>query len=381
MIKNLKGKISAIIMVFLLISLQVFAFTGCSLPAASTGKETTGTSSRNVSETTGQNTDGSAKLTESTTGTVSQESNTANNQQQAVQTGTKTGRIPVVLYYQDADRFLVPVTRWIEKQQGIAKAALAGLTDSAINREELQYYGLYPVIPVNTDVLGINIKEGIATVDFDKNLLNFKDKASEKTMLTSVVYTLTSFKTISGVRFLVNGYEQKELNNGTNISGIFYRDEMMINTGETLDGIDVHKTDVYMLKKANENYTYFVPVSVAYKGENTEPDPLKLFELLTKKTGNESLYNEIPEGTEISNASVKGGILTVDFNSKLAGYGGGNTREDAVVRQILYTSGQLKGVTKVRLLIDGKKAELPEGTDLSSPVSIPSSINGVIDNM
>ena len=73
--------------------------------------------------------------------------------------------IPVTLYYQDIDGYLIPMTRWVDKQPGIARAALDGLTDSAITREELRYYGIYPVLPVNTEVLGINIKDGIAIVD------------------------------------------------------------------------------------------------------------------------------------------------------------------------------------------------------------------------
>lgn len=373
--KNIKRKITAILLVFALVLLQLLVFTGCSLPASNNDKSLSDLSSLFGGETTSSTVESGAS-TESTTGTTSQESNTADSQ--AVQTVTKPGTIPVVLYYQDADGYLIPVTRWVEKQQGIAKAALAGLTDSAITREELQYFGLYPVIPVNTDILGINIKEGIATVDFDKNILNLGDKAGEQRMLNSMVYTLTGFKTITGVRFLINGYEQKTMKNGTDMSGIFDRSRMMINSTEEINRSDMHKADVFLLKRANDNYTYFVPVSVAYTGENTEPDPLKLFEMLLQKSGDENLFSEIPQGTEISSTSLKNGILTADFNASIA-ESGGNTKEDAIIRQILYTAGQLKGVSKVKMLINGKTPEMSEGTDLSAPVGIPTSINSVID--
>lgn len=374
--KNIKRKINALLLVLVLVLLQLFAFAGCSLPVSNSDKSSSDLSSLFGSETTGSSTDESATSTESTTGTTTQQSNTTDSQ--AVQTVTKPGTIPVVLYYQDADGYLIPVTRWVEKQQGIAKAALAGLTDSAITREELQYFGLYPVIPVNTDILGISIKEGTATVDFDKNVLNLADKGSEQRMLTSMVYTLTGFKTITGVRFLINGYEQKTMKNGTDMSGIFDRSRMMINSTEDISGSDMHKADVFLLRRANDNYTYFVPVSVTYTSENTEPDPLKLFEMLLQKPGDDNLFSEIPQGTEISSTSLKNGILTVDFNESIA-ESGGNAKEEAIMRQILYTAGQLKDVTKVKMLIDGKTLEMSEGTDLSAPVGVPTSINSVID--
>ena len=47
------------------------------------------------------------------------------------------------------------------------------------------------------------------------------------------------------------------------------------------------------------------------------------------------------------------------------------------MKQILYTMKQINGIEKVRILIEGKKGDLPEGTDISNPLLIPDKINKV----
>ena len=48
----------------------------------------------------------------------------------------------ITLYYRNKEGLLVPVTRKVMKQEGLAKAAISGLVDEAITREQLVYYGL-----------------------------------------------------------------------------------------------------------------------------------------------------------------------------------------------------------------------------------------------
>ena len=40
---------------------------------------------------------------------------------------------------------------------------------------------------------------------------------------------------------------------------------------------------------------------------------------------------------------------------------------------------QIEGVERIRILIEGKSEELPEGTDISRDIAIPTEINDVID--
>ena len=90
------------------------------------------------------------------------------------------------------------------------------------------------------------------------------------------------------------------------------------------------------------------------------------------------LTSDLPEGTRIIESSLKGNLLTLNFNRALTKYGG-NAREDGLLKQILYSMKQIEGVERIRILIEGKSEELPEGTDISRDIAIPTEINDVID--
>jgi len=286
-------------------------------------------------------------------------------------------RRPVTVYYQDGDGYLVPMTRWILLQQGIARAAVSLSIDSAIAREEVAYYGIYPVIPEDTDILGIDIRNGIATIDFDRHLLNYSNEASERNIVASIVYTLTEFKTINKVRILINGYTQDILKYGTNISNALGRGDISINTNTSLLEVGTGKVDVFLLKKANEGFTYLVPVSVTdvnFDGELTEI----LVKQLLGKVASGSMYTEMPDDVNLLDCSTVYDVLTLDLSENFTSYGG-NAREEGILKQLAYTVRQVEGIKSLRILVEGRKVELPEGTDISSGLKIPATINDVMD--
>lgn len=287
-------------------------------------------------------------------------------------------KLPVTLYYQDGDGYLVPMTRWIENQQGIARAAVNGLIDSAITREEIEYFGVYPVLPVNTEVQGINIKDGTATIDFNRSLLGYKDQASERNLVASVVYTLTEFSTINDVRILVNGYPQKVLKYGTDISGPLSRRNVPVNSAEATVGSNFAKADIYCFKKANEGFTYLLPVSVEYGPAGEELKPETLVNLLFKGETDERLMSEMPADAKLIGSSTGEGILTLNFDAAFTKYGG-TAKEEGILKQLAYTMKQLQKTGRIKIQVEGEPAELPEGTDISKGLSIPKTINDYID--
>lgn len=289
-------------------------------------------------------------------------------------------RLDITLYYQDKDGYVIPATRKVEKQEGIAKAALNALVDNALNREEIEYYGLYPVFPQGTQILGMTIKEGIAWVDFNSKLLNYKSNVEERNIITSIIYTLTEFKTISGVRILINGYTVGKLEYGTEISDVLDRYNIMINTSEVNVGEAAGKLDAYFFKRVNEEHIFTLPVSFKSMNMEDSDKPEMIVELLRDGAKEEKYFTQIPGETALTNSSLEEKRVVLDFNSGLTSYGGGNTREDGIIKQILYSMKQIKGVEKVKILINGGSKGLPEGTDISKELVVPNEINNVIDN-
>lgn len=286
--------------------------------------------------------------------------------------------ILVTLYYRDKDGLLVPVTRNVVKQEGMAKAAISGLVDEAVTREQLGYYGLYPVLPQETKIKGMTIKNGSAVIDFSKEFMDLATKEDEKLAVSSVVYTLTGFKTISDVSIRVEGKTVSELKNGTDLSGIKSRGNTFINSDETQLKDGYVKCDLYYITAGNAEYNYIVPVSVQLESGTDNQLPVRIFEELSKKPSNSKYFTSIPEGTKLLSCNMQQDTAVLDFSSQLTNYGG-NEKEDSLINQIYYTLNQLKGIVKAKILIGGKETTLPEGTEIAVSKNLPTAFNSVMD--
>ena len=98
---------------------------------------------------------------------------------------------------------LVPTLRVVPKTTGVARAALNALLDA--DTVIAKYPQLSTGIPSGTKLLGIAIKNGVATVDFSSEFESGGGSASAKYRLGQVTYTLTQYPTVRSVLFQVEG--------------------------------------------------------------------------------------------------------------------------------------------------------------------------------
>ena len=100
---------------------------------------------------------------------------------------------------------LVPVLREIPKTQAVGAAALNALLAGPNDAELGARPAMYTVIPEGTRFLGLRIEGGIATVNLSREFESGGGSASVLGRLAQVVYTLTQFPTVQGVRFELDG--------------------------------------------------------------------------------------------------------------------------------------------------------------------------------
>jgi germination protein M len=98
---------------------------------------------------------------------------------------------------------LVPTLRVVPKTTGVARAAMEALLYSDKIRDT--YPQIATAIPAGTKLLGISIKNGVATVDLSRDFESGGGSASAYYRLGQVVYTLTQFSTVRSVLFQVEG--------------------------------------------------------------------------------------------------------------------------------------------------------------------------------
>jgi germination protein M len=98
---------------------------------------------------------------------------------------------------------LVPTLRVVPKTAGVARAAMEALLDP--DPITGKYDEISTAIPSGTKLLGIAIKNGVATVDLSGEFATGRGSASARDRLGQVVYTLTQFSTVRAVLFQLDG--------------------------------------------------------------------------------------------------------------------------------------------------------------------------------
>ncbi|MGO1713077.1 MAG: GerMN domain-containing protein, partial [Senegalia sp. (in: firmicutes)] len=215
-----------------------------------------------------------------------------------------------VIYYKDKRNLLIPVSRNISWDTGIAKKTLSYMVNNDENQTDMVKSGLIPVLPTGSQVLGMSVNEetGVSKVNFSKEILNTSDKTEEVSLVNAIVYTLTEFSTIDKVEFMIEGEVKETLTYGTDISEPIERRDINLvdNNGDS-------KVVVYYKGTTNGEYEYYVPVTktVASSTSDIYTAVEELFEGPPKDSG---LYTDIPMGVDLKGIEVKDNVALIDLS-------------------------------------------------------------------
>jgi hypothetical protein len=100
---------------------------------------------------------------------------------------------------------LVPVLREIPATTGVASAAVRQLIAGPNPNELGARPAMYTSVPTSTKLLGLTIKNGIATVNLSSEFESGLNTAIGDARYAQVVYTLTQFSTVTSVLLQVEG--------------------------------------------------------------------------------------------------------------------------------------------------------------------------------
>lgn len=259
-----------------------------------------------------------------------------------------------VVYYEDGDGYLVPVQREVVRQDGIAKATLNLMVQSARNDMDAARLGLVPVVPEGT-TFDLDISQGHARVDMSRQALAASDKDQEENMRTAIVWALTEFDTVKDVSFLVDGQQRDTLTHGTNISGAYTR--VGLNQEEPVQDVfaDANEVQVFF---PTQNDRLLVPVSrTVYSDDDVAT---AVFEFLRGPKADSGLNTPLPEDVRLLGVEVKDGVVTINFSDafrKIAEHSDGGVQ---AMRALMLTCTRYPGIKKVKILVDGEPYQLPE---------------------
>jgi germination protein M len=213
----------------------------------------------------------------------------------------------IVAYYEDENGFVVPVNTEIPWEEGIAKATIRSMVIGNEIEQRIAQSGLHGVLPENTEIKGMSIKDGLCRVDFSQNILNTESYEQEQNMVSALTYTLTEFPTIDKVEVLVEGKELASLSKGYAINTAFERKNINL-----LGSENGSNYTVYYKSPDTEVAGYYVPITFsADKVEN--PVVTVMEKLFNGPPADLQVSNKIPYGINLQGVNIQGDTAVLNL--------------------------------------------------------------------
>ena len=254
-----------------------------------------------------------------------------------------------VVWYEDGDGYLVPVTRQIPQQEGIAKATLALMVQSSENDLAAARLGLRTVIPEGT-TFDLDISGGKARVDMSAQALNCSSADEELLMVQATAAALCGFDTVEEVSFLFDGQKRSQLTNGTDVSGVFSLDSVNVESVATM--ADSTYADQVQLYFPSASGRMLVPVTrTVFSPADL---PTAILELVKGPKTDSGLETPVPGDCGVKSVKLKDGVATIDFTKEFAAIAQQDDGGQQAIRAVLFTASQFPGVKQVQILVEGE---------------------------
>lgn len=274
------------------------------------------------------------------------------------------------VYLLDANGYVVPVSLTLPKEEGVAKQVLSYMVKGGPVESMLQG-GFKAVLPEGTEVKGLVIKNGVATVDFSKEFKSY-DPQDEKRILDAVTRTLTEFSNVKTVQIWVNGTPLNEMPVAS--TPITQLDRSHGVNLELADGAVPGNTSavtVFFQGQLDDTRTYFVPVTRLVPA-TADIAKATVEELIKGPKEGSQLFSSLLRTTRVLDVKQEKDLLTVNLSSDVLKYDDGKAASPDALESLVLSLTETTGVPKVQILVEGKP--LPTG-DYSKPVSRPVQLN------
>lgn len=182
------------------------------------------------------------------------------------------------------------------------------------------------VIPKNTEVLSLDIKNKIVTINFSKE---FKNAVDLEKMIEAIVYSLTELEGIKGVKLLVEG----EVIN-KKYDEVLTRD-IGINKEVDITGIkDITKTTIYYINNYGD-FTYYVPVT-KITNDKREKIAVIIDELKSSVAYQSNLSSYLNSNAELEDYKIEENVMHLTFNDKIFD----DFKNKNILEEVKYTIGK-----------------------------------------
>lgn len=224
-------------------------------------------------------------------------------------------------------------TSIVQESKTTDKLILEVIESLTIGSEKSSYIrdGFKGIIPEGTKVLDTNLKNGILTINFNKNFLNVSIKDEEK-MLEALIYSILEIPGIKKLSIEVEGEKLKNLPNSKKKLPEFLDKNYGVNKIYNLDSIkDTSKTTIYYLSKHNDYY-YYVPVTKV-SNETGEKAEIIIKELKSTPIYHTNLISYLAASTNLTNYELLENSISLSFDNHLLA----NLNDEDMLEEVKYS--------------------------------------------
>lgn len=191
--------------------------------------------------------------------------------------------------------------------------------------------GFRGIIPNGTEVLSVDIKDGLLKINFSKELLEI-DEALEEKMIEAIVYSLTSIDEVKEILIYVEGNLLRVLpKTKTNLPTTLTKNIGINKVYNLTDTKNITATTIYYIDKNSDGY-YYIPVT---KIDNNQNEKIKVIidELSSGPSYQGNLMSFLNLNTKLLNYNIKDKIMELTFNDYIFD----NLEKKKLMEEVLYT--------------------------------------------
>jgi germination protein M len=279
------------------------------------------------------------------------------------------------LYAMNQDGYVLPFSTKLQGKS-LAKSSLESLVEGSASSKILPK-GAKGVLPKDTKVLGVKIKNEVATVNFSRELQNYKAQDETK-ILNAITWTLTGFRNIKSVNLQIQGKDLAVMPKGKSVAqGLTRADGINV---EVANGVDISSSmpvTLYFISQSEDNSIHYVPVTrLVNRSANVGETVVK--ELVRGPLENSHLIGPLDTATTVKEVKLSGKQITANFGKEILQYNDQTAASKSAIDSIVLSLTQNMNANKVKIVVDGKTTIgvlNNQGKSVDLPVTRPKQIN------
>ena len=191
-----------------------------------------------------------------------------------------------------------------------------------------------PLLPKDTKVLNISLKDKILTIDFSGEFNNIKEEYEEK-LIEALTYTLTSIVGIDKIEIYINGAKLTKLPNSKKALPEYLDKEYGINKKYELTSLnDIYSYTVYYVN-TYEDESYYTPVTKYINSENQDKVKIIIDELANSITYETNLMSFLDTNVKLLDYEIIDNTIKLNFNNLILS----DITSNVILEEVMYTIG------------------------------------------